>query len=200
LFKEDEACPDGRGVFGEGEERGTRAEGSTPGAAVPGEQCGTRAEGSTPGAACGRGDRPQPCRFYPNLPEAIAPSLASTPTFARHNTSWCHAIEVSVVSDPKFIQSFLGFLRFLGGTDGTDKWCTWRTLTGTIINNFILKIGKEMFGNVKKILMRPVVISDLGKCSFCWHTLFHFVFMPNCVSGSLGGRGGRASARGRGVH
>jgi hypothetical protein len=30
-----------------------------------------------------------------------------------------------------------------------------------------------MFGNVKKILMRPVVISDLGKRSFCWHTLFH---------------------------
>ncbi len=28
------------------------------------------------------------------LPDAIAPSLASTPEFARRNTSWCHAIEV----------------------------------------------------------------------------------------------------------
>ncbi len=38
--------------------------------------------------------RGQPCRCYPSLPEAIAPSLASTPTFARRNTSWCHALEV----------------------------------------------------------------------------------------------------------
>jgi hypothetical protein len=30
---------------------------------------------------------------YPRLPDAIAPSLASTPEFARRN-SWCHAIEV----------------------------------------------------------------------------------------------------------
>ncbi len=29
-----------------------------------------------------------------HLPEAIAPSLAATPDFARRNTSWCHAIEV----------------------------------------------------------------------------------------------------------
>jgi hypothetical protein len=28
------------------------------------------------------------------LPDAIAPSLASTPEFARRNTSWFHAIEV----------------------------------------------------------------------------------------------------------
>jgi hypothetical protein len=28
------------------------------------------------------------------LPDAIAPSLAATPDFARRNTSWCHAIEV----------------------------------------------------------------------------------------------------------
>ena len=116
LCKEDEACPDARGVRGEGEERGTCAEGPTPGAAESGEQCGTRAEGSTPGAACGRGDRPQPCRCYPSLPEAIAPSLASTPTFARRNTSWCHAMEVSVVSDPDFICSFLRFFSCLSGT------------------------------------------------------------------------------------
>jgi hypothetical protein len=121
LCKEDEACPDARGVCGEGEERGTCAEGPTPGAADSGEQCGTRAEGSTPGAACGRGDRPQPCRCYPSLPEAIAPSLASTPTFARRNTSWCHAMEVSVVSDPDFICSFLRFFSCLSGTYGTDK-------------------------------------------------------------------------------
>ncbi len=32
-----------------------------------------------------------------HLPEAIAPSLAATPEFARRNTSWCHAIEVRFV-------------------------------------------------------------------------------------------------------
>ncbi len=31
------------------------------------------------------------------LPEAIAPSLATTPEFARRNTSWCHAIEVRFI-------------------------------------------------------------------------------------------------------
>ena len=114
MCKENEACPDARGVCGEGEERGTCVEGSTPGAADSGEQCGTRAEGSTPGAACGRGDRPQPCRCYPNLPEAIAPSLASTPTFARRNTSWCHAMEVSVVFGSQF---FFFFNPFWGSLD-----------------------------------------------------------------------------------
>ncbi len=112
LCKEDEACPDANGVCGEGadhgEQRSTRVEGSTPGAADPGEQCSTRVEGTTPGAACGREDRVQPCRCYPSLPEAIAPSLASTPTFARRNTSWCHAVEVSVVSDPNCIQTRCG--------------------------------------------------------------------------------------------
>ena len=32
-----------------------------------------------------------------HLPEAIAPSLAATPEFARRNTSWCHAIEVRFI-------------------------------------------------------------------------------------------------------
>ncbi len=46
--------------------------------------------------------------------------------------------------------------------------------------------------------MRPAVVSDLVKRNFIG--MFHFVFMPNCVSGSLGGQGGRAPAGGRGVH
>ncbi len=100
LCKEDEACPDAHSVCGEGADRGerrsTRVEGSTPGAADPGEQCSTRVEGTTPGAACERESRVHPCRCYPSLPEAIAPSLASTPTFARRDTSWCHALEVII--------------------------------------------------------------------------------------------------------
>ena len=39
-------------------------------------------------------DPAQSC--YPHLPDAIAPSLAATPEFARRN-SWCHAIEVNVM-------------------------------------------------------------------------------------------------------
>jgi len=94
LCKEDEACPDAHSVCGEG--------------ADPGEQCSARAEGTTPGAACERESRVQPCRCYPSLPEAIAPSLASTPTFARRNSTWCHAVEVGGVPDPNCIQSRCG--------------------------------------------------------------------------------------------
>jgi hypothetical protein len=32
--------------------------------------------------------------LYPALPDAIAPSLATTPEFARRGTVWCHASEV----------------------------------------------------------------------------------------------------------
>jgi len=32
--------------------------------------------------------------LYPALPDAIAPSLATTPEFARRGTIWCHASEV----------------------------------------------------------------------------------------------------------
>jgi len=41
------------------------------------------------------------------------------------------------------------------------------------MNNFNLKIEKEMFGNVKKFMILAV-ISDLGKRSFCWHVSFCF--------------------------
>jgi hypothetical protein len=47
----------------------------------------------TPGAAspsCAAADATE----ADPLPDAIAPSLAATPDFARRNTSWCHAIEV----------------------------------------------------------------------------------------------------------
>jgi hypothetical protein len=32
--------------------------------------------------------------LYPALPDAIAPSLATTPDFAKSGTVWCHASEV----------------------------------------------------------------------------------------------------------
>ncbi len=35
--------------------------------------------------------------LYPALPDAIAPSLATTPEFARRGTIWCHALEVSLI-------------------------------------------------------------------------------------------------------
>jgi len=83
LFNEDETCPDARHACGERPDPDVCGEGALPdaGAGVPGE-------GEQGG---------QRCRCYPSLPEAIAPSLASTPTFARRNTSWCHALEVKII-------------------------------------------------------------------------------------------------------
>jgi hypothetical protein len=67
-----------------------------PGADVSPE-CGGENQQSrcvrTPGAAspsCAAADATE----ADPLPDAIAPSLAATPDFARRNTSWCHAIEV----------------------------------------------------------------------------------------------------------
>ena len=36
--------------------------------------------------------------IYPALPDAIAPSLATTPEFARRGTIWCHASEVRLIT------------------------------------------------------------------------------------------------------
>jgi hypothetical protein len=83
-LKEDGTCPDVRSACGE--------EADTGG---PTNTCG---EGATAdvgvGASGEREHRGQPCQCYPSLPDAIAPSLASTPTFARRDTAWCHALEV----------------------------------------------------------------------------------------------------------
>jgi hypothetical protein len=43
-----------------------------------------------PAGSDGQGD----AVLYPALPDAIAPSLATTPEFARRGTIWCHAAEV----------------------------------------------------------------------------------------------------------
>ena len=45
--------------------------------------------------------------LYPALPDAIAPSLATTPEFARRGTIWCHASEVRLIT----ICYFLNFLK-----------------------------------------------------------------------------------------
>jgi hypothetical protein len=82
LLKEDGTCPDVPSACGEGADSGGRR-----------STCG---EGATPWASEERENRVQPCRCYPSLPEAIAPSLASTPTFARRDTAWCHAHEVCI--------------------------------------------------------------------------------------------------------
>jgi hypothetical protein len=36
--------------------------------------------------------------LYPALPDAIAPSLATTPEFARRGTIWCHASGVILIT------------------------------------------------------------------------------------------------------
>jgi hypothetical protein len=45
---------------------------------------------------------PEQVTCYPCLPDAIAPSLASTPEFARRN-SWCHATEANNLLFTKII-------------------------------------------------------------------------------------------------
>jgi hypothetical protein len=45
---------------------------------------------AVPAGSDGHGDTV----LYPALPDAIAPSLAATPEFARRGTVWCHASEV----------------------------------------------------------------------------------------------------------
>ena len=84
MFKEDETCPDARRACGEGADPTGRSDVCGEGA-IPDAGAGVSGEGEQGG---------QRCRCYPSLPEAIAPSLASTLTFARRDTSWCHALEV----------------------------------------------------------------------------------------------------------
>ncbi len=48
---------------------------------------------AVPAGSDGHGD----AVLYPALPDAIAPSLATTPEFARRGTIWCHASEVMLI-------------------------------------------------------------------------------------------------------
>ncbi len=96
-LQENETCRDAATVC---RDRGERDQGVCPDAATVcrGEGEGEQ-EARTPPVSTGcHSARPcdpaQPC--YPRLPDAIAPSLAATPEFARRN-SWCHAIEVNVM-------------------------------------------------------------------------------------------------------
>jgi hypothetical protein len=76
--------PDARGACGE--ETGPIARDA--GCAERADPEASASMGEDRGSCC------RSCRCSPSLPEAIAPSLASTPTFARRDTSWCHALEV----------------------------------------------------------------------------------------------------------
>ena len=49
---------------------------------------------SGPGGSAAPGGSDGDAVLYPALPDAIAPSLATTPEFARRGTTWCHASEV----------------------------------------------------------------------------------------------------------
>ena len=49
---------------------------------------------SGPGGSAVPGGSDGDAVLYPALPDAIAPSLATTPEFARRGTTWCHASEV----------------------------------------------------------------------------------------------------------
>jgi hypothetical protein len=82
-LEENETIRDGASVCRDQQdqrEQGNQRDQSTP-AADPG--CHDAAHGSPEQVTC-----------YPRLPDAIAPSLASTPEFARRN-SWCHATEAN---------------------------------------------------------------------------------------------------------
>jgi hypothetical protein len=79
FLEENETIRDGASVCREQTDQRDQSRG-TP-AADPG--CRDAAHGSPEQVTC-----------YPRLPDAIAPSLASTPEFARRN-SWCHATEAN---------------------------------------------------------------------------------------------------------
>ena len=81
-MEENETIRDGASVCRDQQDQGEQRDQSrgTP-AADPG--CRDAAHGS-----------PEQITCYPRLPDAIAPSLASTPEFARRN-SWCHATEAN---------------------------------------------------------------------------------------------------------
>jgi hypothetical protein len=95
VLKEDETCPEAATAH---RSRRERERSTCPDATnvYPGEgeeDQQTRTPAADAGHRGARDDGSGQTTVYPCLPDAIAPSLASTPEFARRN-SWCHAIEV----------------------------------------------------------------------------------------------------------
>ncbi len=95
MLKEDETCPEAATAH---RSRGERERSTCPDATNVCQGEGeedqqTRTPASDAGHRGARDDGSGQTSCYPRLPDAIAPSLASTPEFARRN-SWCHAIEV----------------------------------------------------------------------------------------------------------
>ncbi len=95
MLKEDETCPEAATAH---RNRRERDRSTCPDATTVCQGEGEEdQEARTPAADAGprseRHNGSEQANCYPRLPDAIAPSLASTPEFARRN-SWCHAIEV----------------------------------------------------------------------------------------------------------
>lgn len=95
MLKEDETCPEAATAHRSRRERERStcpdATNVCPGEGEEDQQ--TRTPAADAGHRGARDDGSGQTTRYPRLPDAIAPSLASTPEFARRN-SWCHAIEV----------------------------------------------------------------------------------------------------------
>ncbi len=95
MLKEDETCPEAATAHRSRRERerSTCPEATNVCQGEGEEDQQTRTPAADAGHRGARDDGSGQTTCYPRLPDAIAPSLASTPEFARRN-SWCHAIEV----------------------------------------------------------------------------------------------------------
>ncbi len=94
-MKEDETCPEAATAHRSRRERerSTCPDATNVCQGEGEEDQQTRTPVADAGHRGARDDGSGQTSCYPRLPAAIAPSLASTPEFARRN-SWCHAIEV----------------------------------------------------------------------------------------------------------
>jgi hypothetical protein len=95
VLKEDETCPEAATAHRSRRERerSTCPDATNVCQGEGEEDQQTRTPAADAGHRGARDDGSGQTSCYPRLPDAIAPSLASTPEFARRN-SWCHAIEV----------------------------------------------------------------------------------------------------------
>ena len=97
MVKEDETCPEAAAAHRSRRERerSTCPDATNVCQGEGEEDQQTRTPAADAGHRGARDDGSGQTSCYPRLPDAIAPSLASTPEFARRN-SWCHAIEVKI--------------------------------------------------------------------------------------------------------
>jgi hypothetical protein len=95
VLKEDETCPEASTARQNIRERDQdiRPDAASVHQGGGEQDQGARTLTANAGRRIARRGSPEQATLYPCLPGAIAPSLASTPEFARRN-SWCHAIEV----------------------------------------------------------------------------------------------------------